>query len=771
MSCHMNATEAAKNLHLDNEFRTGGVTIQLTHEHGPTSSSSSAEPPKQTASKTVTKRPAMLPLKRKALGAVNLQRSSSAQLPSAATADSDDCGGAGMHMSAAPPMLAETPATASAGGAAGPDSGGDMVLDVVGGREVKLGVTLSKHLKPHQREGILFLWRCLAGAGAEERRGAILADEMGLGKTLTTIALVSGLLRHCSAVKKVVVTCPSSLVNNWAAEVRRWCGNSLMSRSVVVNKGGAAAAQQAVDFRMESEQRYALLIISHDLLCVHTSTWSFQMFLTVKANNLIRCELQYYVCHAPGQRLSHVVRPALRPAHHQLRPLFRAYLTNFQCCLLPTSVVLDVLVFHVHALPQAEDFRMGSDQRYALLIISYDLFRAHAKTINAARGLGLLICDEGHRLKSSNGTKTMKALEACPAAMRLMITGTPVQNNLEEFYALANFVYPGVLGDAREFRSMYARPIEGGRDTGANRAMVTLAEQRTRQLSQIMGRFVLRRTKGVAASSLTPKTELTVFCTPTEQQRQLYRNCLAAAGFDSLLRFNGQPLAYEAAMEGGMDAAAARQPFLFLLSAKAGGCGLNLVGGNRLVLYDQDWNPATCQQTMARVWRFGQTKPVFIYRLITTGTLEEVIYQRQMLKGELSSVVDGGGKAGEKGGGGRGRGTQQFSLEELRDLFALREDSASDTRDKLLRGGGAHASWRKPYAGPLDIPDAPLSSAATAVNGTDAAVTFVHATCTTDAPPPDDDAQRLSDGFRGAGEERAGNGAGECSSDDDDDFL
>lgn len=53
---------------------------------------------------------------------------------------------------------------------------------------------------------------------------------------------------------------------------------------------------------------------------------------------------------------------------------------------------------------------------------------------------------------------------------------------------------------------------------------------------------------------------------------------------------------------------------VFLLSAKAGGVGLNLIGASRLILFDSDWNPASDAQTMARIWRDGQKKSVYIYR-------------------------------------------------------------------------------------------------------------------------------------------------------------
>ncbi|RHY03848.1 hypothetical protein DYB25_001057, partial [Aphanomyces astaci] len=80
--------------------------------------------------------------------------------------------------------------------------------------------------------------------------------------------------------------------------------------------------------------------------------------------------------------------------------------------------------------------------------------------------------------------------------------------------------------------------------------------------------------------------------------------------------------------------------FAFLLSSKAGGCGINLIGANRLVLFDPDWNPATDKQAAARIWREGQKKQCFIYRFVATGTLEEKIFQRQLSKEGLQSIVD-----------------------------------------------------------------------------------------------------------------------------------
>lgn len=63
-----------------------------------------------------------------------------------------------------------------------------------------------------------------------------------------------------------------------------------------------------------------------------------------------------------------------------------------------------------------------------------------------------------------------------------------------------------------------------------------------------------------------------------------------------------------------------------MLSSKAGGCGLNLIGANRLIMFDPDWNPANDDQAMARIWRDGQKKNCFIYRLLAVKFLVFVSY-------------------------------------------------------------------------------------------------------------------------------------------------
>lgn len=96
--------------------------------------------------------------------------------------------------------------------------------------------------------------------------------------------------------------------------------------------------------------------------------------------------------------------------------------------------------------------------------------------------------------------------------------------------------------------------------------------------------------------------------------------------------------------------------FVFLLSSKSGGTGFNresslclscsllsdggaVIGASRLILFDPDWNPANDAQVMARIHREGQKRDCYVYRLLTTGTLDEKIYQRQLTKVALSTAI------------------------------------------------------------------------------------------------------------------------------------
>ncbi|XP_030061735.1 DNA repair and recombination protein RAD54-like isoform X2 [Microcaecilia unicolor] len=494
---------------------------------------------------------------------------------------------------------------------------------------------LCKVLRPHQREGVKFLWECVTGCRISGSYGCIMADEMGLGKTLQCITLLWTLFRQSPESKpeinKAVVVAPSSLVKNWSNEVCKWLGGRIQPLAI---DGGS---KEQIDRQLAG----------------------------FMSQNGVR---------------------------------------------IPSPI----------------------------LIISYETFRLHADILHKGN-IGLVICDEGHRLKNSEN-QTYQALNKLQTTRRVLISGTPIQNDLLEYFSLVHFVSAGILGTAQEFKKRFEIPILKGRDADASAADRQKGEEKLKELISVVNRCLIRRTSDILSKYLPVKIEQVVCCKLTPLQMKLYRHFLKQAKpaeelsggkmsvsslssitslkklcnrkmlvldyilavtrstsndkvvlvsnytqtldlFEKLcrtrkylyMRLDGTMSIKKRAKIVERFNNPSSAEFIFMLSSKAGGCGLNLIGANRLVMFDPDWNPANDEQAMARVWRDGQKKTCYIYRLLSTGTIEEKIFQRQTHKKALSSCVVDEEQDVER----------HFSLGELKELFTLNEVTASDTHDKF----------------------------------------------------------------------------------------
>ncbi|KAJ8548487.1 hypothetical protein ON010_g11185 [Phytophthora cinnamomi] len=561
--------------------------------------------------------------------------------------------------------------------------------------EVKVVVPeiVGKFLRPHQREGVQFMFDCVCQVRGFDGQGCILADDMGLGKTLQSITLMYTLLmtgmNMQPTVKRAIVVCPTSLVKNWDDEIIKWLHG-----------------------RVKTVALYE-----------------------AKRETVIKGIKQF-------------IEGSKRP-----RPGFSAQ----------------------------------------VLIISYETFRMHAqKFADTPECCELLICDEAHRLKNAN-SQINKALSSLACRKRVLLSGTPMQNDLEEFFAMVDFTNPNILGTPSEFRKNYLGPILVGREPDSTDRERQVAQSCSAMLCEIVNQFILRRGNILNAKHLPPKLMQVICCPLSPLQEQLYMHFLSSSAcrdmmkrqsanvlssitalkklcnhplliFDEMGKTNtklpgfGNCAQYFAAAKesrgGGGDTGLHRRggfggrtcypewsgkmllldrlmfsmkktttdrivivsnytqtldvvstlcherhlpfvrldgttsakkrkklvdtfndpttnSFAFLLSSKAGGCGLNLIGANRLVLFDPDWNPATDKQAAARVWREGQKKMCYVYRFLATGTLEEKIFQRQLSKEGLQNIVDDKEEV------------NSLSSKDLKRLFVFRKDTLSDTHDQL----------------------------------------------------------------------------------------
>ncbi|XP_036912578.1 DNA excision repair protein ERCC-6 isoform X2 [Sturnira hondurensis] len=125
--------------------------------------------------------------------------------------------------------------------------------------------------------------------------------------------------------------------------------------------------------------------------------------------------------------------------------------------------------------------------------------------------------------------------------------------------------------------------------------------------------------------------------------------------------------------------------FVFLLTTRVGGLGVNLTGANRVIIYDPDWNPSTDTQARERAWRIGQKKQVTVYRLLTAGTIEEKIYHRQIFKQFLTNRVLKDPKQ-----------RRFFKSNDLYELFSLTSPDASQSTETSAIFAGTGSDVQTP---------------------------------------------------------------------------
>uniref|UniRef100_A0A3Q1IFD6 Chromodomain-helicase-DNA-binding protein 1-like n=1 Tax=Anabas testudineus TaxID=64144 RepID=A0A3Q1IFD6_ANATE len=447
-------------------------------------------------------------------------------------------------------------------------------------------------LRPYQLDGVHWLTQCL-----QNQQGCILGDEMGLGKTCQTISLLIYMSGALGKKGPFLVLSPLSVIENWRKELECFAP----SLTVLCYKGDK-------ERRAEIQRE--------------TGTHDFQVLLT-----------------------------------------------TYELCLKDASFL----------------------RRWKWKV---------------------LIVDEAHRLKNQNSL-LHKTLTEFSVGFRVLLTGTPIQNNLEELYSLLSFIQPSIFTaeETDQFVSSYSN--------------VQNQPALAAELQSVLEPFLLRRVKSQVAVDLPKKTELVVYHGMSALQKKYYKAVLMkdleAFGneqgnktrllnilmnlrkcVDHPYLFDGvEPEPFEIGEhlieasgklclldnmltylhEGGhrvllfsqmtrmldilqdymeyrgfsyerLDGSvrgeernlavknfSSKDIFVFLLSTKAGGVGINLTAADTVIFMDSDFNPQNDLQAAARCHRIGQNRPVKVIRLLARDTVEEIMYSRAVSKLHLTNTV------------------------------------------------------------------------------------------------------------------------------------
>ncbi|MCY3974056.1 MAG: SNF2-related protein, partial [Simkaniaceae bacterium] len=369
----------------------------------------------------------------------------------------------------------------------------------------------------------------------------------------------------------------------------------------------------------------------------------------------------------------------------------------------------DLRVLVIDGMPAQRKRLIENAMRYDVVITSYSLLQKDIEPYESIR-FSYMILDEAQHIKN-RGTRNAKSVKRIKAQHRLVLSGTPIENALEELWSLFDFLMPGFLGSYERFVERYLRSV---------------GKEQVKHLTYLRKKvapFILRRMKEDVLDEVPPLSENIYHTQLTGTQKELYRSYAKSArdelvklverdGFDkvqihvlaTLTRLKqicchpaifakeraepGDSAKYdmllellETLIEGNhksvifsqytkmlrimqtdferlgirfayLDGASKdrletvkrfnEDPAIsvFLVSLKAGGTGLNLVGADTVIHYDMWWNPAVENQATDRVYRIGQKEKVSVYKLVTLDTIEEKIVEMQnKKKGIVKKIV------------------------------------------------------------------------------------------------------------------------------------
>ncbi|KAL3419469.1 rsc complex subunit [Phlyctema vagabunda] len=387
---------------------------------------------------------------------------------------------------------------------------------------------------------------------------------------------------------------------------------------------------------------------------------------------------------------------------------------------------------------QQQQIRYG---QFQVLLTTYEYIIKDRPVLSKIKWIHMII-DEGHRMKNSQSKLSATLTQYYTTRYRLILTGTPLQNNLPELWALLNFVLPTIFKSVKSFDEWFNTPFA---NTGGQDKMELTEEEQIlviRRLHKVLRPFLLRRLKKDVEKDLPDKTEKVIKCKFSALQARLYKQMVThnklvvsdgkggktgARGLsnmimqlrklcnhpyvfdevenqmnplntanDSLWRAAGKfelldrvlPkyqksghrvlmffqmtaimdimedfLRYRGIMFMRLDGTtksddrsdllrefnAPDSPyFMFLLSTRAGGLGLNLQTADTVIIYDSDWNPHQDLQAQDRAHRIGQKNEVRILRLISSNSVEEKILERAKFKLDMDGKVIQAGRFDNK---------------------------------------------------------------------------------------------------------------------------
>lgn len=350
-----------------------------------------------------------------------------------------------------------------------PELESEFVLDYdqKNDQPITVHAEIVRRLKPHQKEGVKFMYQnCYGPINDIERypgSGCILAHCMGLGKTLQLIALLHTVIRYPRLkTNKILVLCPKSTIMNWFEEFERWISKIKSTRKMKV-----FCFEENMSIKEKTKilnEWYSCGVVKNEKSLTKSDSW------ISKSNS--------------GQA---------------------------GCLLCGYETFRSLTTYN----PRRKNARQMDEKEAKQILDTIDRCLIEP-------GADMVVCDEGHVIKNKK-SGISKAVSQIKTKRRIILTGTPIQNNLNEYYCMVNWIKPSFLGTEKEFNNRYANPIKQGQHKDSNTGEIRQMKKRSFVLHKKLQPFVERKEFTILKDELPKKHEYVVYVPLTDVQKRLYK--------------------------------------------------------------------------------------------------------------------------------------------------------------------------------------------------------------------------------------------------------
>lgn len=553
---------------------------------------------------------------------------------------------------------------------------------------VQVPASINSRLLEHQREGVKFLFNLY-----KNNHGGILGDDMGLGKTIQAIAFLAGVFGKDSdpdltspqgnQVEKkgpVLIISPSSVILNWESEFSKWSTFNVAvyhgaNRDLVIDKLKADGVEVIITsfdtFRIQgsilSDIQWEISIIdeAHRLKNEKSKLYTACMKIrTLKRYGLTGTVMQNKIMELFN--LFDLVVPGRLGTREHFREFYDEPLKHGQRSSAPQRFVQIaderkqhlVSVLQRYMLRRTKDetighLMMGKEDNVVFCAMSELQKRVYQRTLQLPDIQCLinkdLPCSCGSPLKQVKCCKRTvpngiiwpylhkdnpEGCNSCPFCLVLpcLVKFQQISNHLELIKPNPKDDQEKQTKDAEFASTVFSTDIDlvGGSATQSGSFM---------GLSDVRHCGKMRALERLMHSWISMGDKILLF-SYSVRMLDILEKLIIRKGY-SFSRLDGStPTSLRQSLVDEFNSSPSKQ--VFLISTRAGGLGLNLVSANRVVIFDPNWNPAQDLQAQDRSFRFGQKRHVTVFRLLSAGSIEELVYSRQVYKQQLSNIAVAG---------------------------------------------------------------------------------------------------------------------------------